>query len=101
MSIATELLEQIPDDDPTYTDRYECHLRAGWHPAIAAVQAHKDLTPGASMPDDEPTQRPTDEELRAEWRRLRAELQTHGAHHHNPRVRRAIRMIDVRYGGPA
>lgn len=41
--IAPDLLELIPDDDPTYLAAVErCQLE-GMHPAVAAVQAQVDL----------------------------------------------------------
>ena len=43
MSIATELLELIPNDDTAYIALVRRLEQAGYHPAVAAVQAHKDL----------------------------------------------------------
>lgn len=41
--IAAELLDLIPDDDPTYLAAVDRCTFEGMHPAVAAVQAHVDL----------------------------------------------------------
>lgn len=43
MSIAPELLDLIPDTDPAYLAQYDQCRREGMHPAVAAVQADRDL----------------------------------------------------------
>lgn len=43
MSIAADLLAMIPADEPAYTSQIQCCLDEGMHPAVAAIQAHRDL----------------------------------------------------------